>query len=75
MAERVSTNRATHQIVVFGLSDRGLQRENNEDHFMVADLSRKVIGVHDNQLRAGVAPPRYWAARHCADRGRWSWGP
>ncbi len=51
MAERMSTNRALHQIVVFGLSDRGLQRDNNEDHFMVADLSRTVIGVHDNQLR------------------------
>ena len=47
----MGTNRTTHQIVVFGLSDRGLQRENNEDHFMVADLTRKVIGVHDNQLR------------------------
>jgi len=47
----MSTNHTTHQIVVFGLSDRGLQRENNEDHFMVADLTRKVIGVHDNQLR------------------------
>lgn len=51
MAERMSTNRALHQIVVFGLSDRGLQRDNNEDHFMVADLTRKVIGVHENQLR------------------------
>jgi protein phosphatase len=51
MAERMSTNRALHQIVVFGLSDQGLQRDNNEDHFMVADLSRTVIGVHDNQLR------------------------
>ncbi len=51
MAERMSTNRATHQIVVFGLSDRGLQRDNNEDNFMVADLTRKVIGVHENQLR------------------------
>jgi protein phosphatase len=36
--------------VVCGLSDRGLQRANNEDHFMVADLTRQVIGVHDNQL-------------------------
>ena len=51
MAERLNTNRATHQIVVFGLSDRGLQRENNEDHFMVADLTRQVIGVHENHLR------------------------
>ena len=50
MAECTDTNRATYQIVVFGLSDRGLQRDNNEDHFMVADLSRKVIGVHDNKL-------------------------
>jgi serine/threonine protein phosphatase PrpC len=50
MAERMSINRATYQIVVFGLSDRGLHRDNNEDHFMVADLTRKVIGVHDNQL-------------------------
>ena len=50
MAERMSTNLALHQIVVFGLSDRGLQRDNNEDHFMVADLSRKMIGAHDNQL-------------------------
>ena len=40
MAHCLSTNRATHQMVVFGLSDRGLQRANNEDHFMVADLSR-----------------------------------
>jgi serine/threonine protein phosphatase PrpC len=47
----MSTNHAIHQIVVFGLSDRGLQRDNNEDHFMVADLTRKAIGVHDNQLR------------------------
>jgi serine/threonine protein phosphatase PrpC len=51
MAERMSTNCALHQIVVIGLSDRGLQRDNNEDHFMVADLTRKVIGVHENQLR------------------------
>jgi serine/threonine protein phosphatase PrpC len=47
----MSTDHALNQIVVFGLSDRGLQRDNNEDHFMVADLSRKVIGVHENQLR------------------------
>jgi protein phosphatase len=51
MAERMSTHHVTHQIVVFGLSDQGLQRDNNEDHFMVADLTRKVIGVHENQLR------------------------
>ena len=50
MTEHRSTNHTTHQIVVCGLSDRGLQRANNEDHFMVADLTRQVIGVHDNQL-------------------------
>ena len=51
MAERLSIPQVTHQMVVFGLSDQGLQRGNNEDHFMVADLTRKVIGVHENQLR------------------------
>jgi len=54
MAERMSTNHTTNQIVVFGLSDRGLQRDNNEDHFMVVDLTRKVVGVQDNQLRPEV---------------------
>jgi protein phosphatase len=51
MAERMSAQHVTHQMVVFGLSDQGLQRGNNEDHFMVADLTHKVIGVHENQLR------------------------
>ena len=51
MPERMSIPHVTHQMVVFGLSDQGLQRDNNEDHFMVADLTRKVIGVHENQLR------------------------
>jgi protein phosphatase len=50
MVDRLSTHHVTHQMVVFGLSDQGLQRDNNEDHFMVADLTRKVIGVHANQL-------------------------
>ena len=56
MADRLSTNRATHQIMVFGLSDRGLQRANNENHFMVVDLSRKLLGVRDNPLRLEVFP-------------------
>jgi protein phosphatase len=47
----MSTQQVTHQMVVFGLSDQGLQRGNNEDHFMVADLTHQVIGVHENQLR------------------------
>jgi serine/threonine protein phosphatase PrpC len=55
MADCLSTNCATHQMVVFGLSDRGLQRDNNEDHFMVADLTHKLLGVRDNQLRPEVS--------------------
>jgi protein phosphatase len=37
-------------IAYFGISDAGLQRANNEDHFIVADLTRKVVGVRDNQV-------------------------
>jgi protein phosphatase len=39
-----------YRIIFFGISDRGLQRANNEDHFIVADLTRKVIGVRDNRI-------------------------
>ncbi len=38
------------KIVFFGISDVGRHRENNEDHFIVADLTRKVIGVYDNTV-------------------------
>jgi serine/threonine protein phosphatase PrpC len=38
------------KIAFFGISDRGLQRANNEDHFLVADLTRKVRGVQDNRV-------------------------
>jgi protein phosphatase len=38
------------KIAFFGISDRGLQRANNEDHFVVADLSRKMLGVQDNRV-------------------------
>ena len=38
------------KLVFFGISDKGMQRDNNEDHFIVADLTRKVIGVHNNQI-------------------------
>jgi serine/threonine protein phosphatase PrpC len=34
----------------FGISDKGLKRDNNEDHFIVADLSRRVIGVLGNRV-------------------------
>lgn len=53
MTEQTSLTNATNatkHLVLFGISDRGLQRENNEDHFMVVNLTRKVIGVRDNQL-------------------------
>ena len=38
------------KVAFFGISDRGLQRPNNEDHFVVADLTRKVLGVQDNRV-------------------------
>lgn len=38
------------KIVFFGMSDVGRRRENNEDRFSVADLTRKVIGVYDNHV-------------------------
>lgn len=37
-------------IVFFGISDSGLVRENNEDHFIVADLTRNIIGVNNNNV-------------------------
>lgn len=39
------------RIVFFGISDCGLQRQNNEDHFIVADLTRKLVGVEDNRIQ------------------------
>ena len=50
MIKRMRSNGTTQQIVVYGLSDQGLQRANNEDHFMVVDLTCKAIGVQNNQL-------------------------
>jgi protein phosphatase len=38
------------KIIFYGISDMGRHRENNEDRFMVADLTRKVIGVRDNHV-------------------------
>jgi protein phosphatase len=35
-------------ITFFGLSDAGLKRPNNEDHFIVADLTRREIAVENN---------------------------
>ena len=43
-------SRPQHRIVCYGISDTGLQRRNNEDHFMVADLTRQVVGVHANRV-------------------------
>jgi protein phosphatase len=38
------------KLVFFGISDAGLKRTNNEDHFIVADLTRKLVGVKNNQV-------------------------
>jgi protein phosphatase len=38
------------QIAFFGISDPGLKRANNEDHFIVADLTRKTLGVKNNRV-------------------------
>ncbi|MDH3603889.1 MAG: protein phosphatase 2C domain-containing protein, partial [Candidatus Tectomicrobia bacterium] len=38
------------KLAFFGLSDPGLKRDNNEDHFIVADLTRHTIAVNNNQL-------------------------
>lgn len=35
-------------VTFFGLSDAGLKRPNNEDHFIVADLTRHEIAVENN---------------------------
>jgi serine/threonine protein phosphatase PrpC len=43
-------SRIQHSIASYGISDTGLQRANNQDHFIVADLTRKVIGMHENQM-------------------------
>lgn len=37
-------------VTFFGLSDAGLKRSNNEDHFIVADLTRREILVEDNVI-------------------------
>ena len=46
----MNTNRLARRIVLYGISDRGLQRTNNEDNFIVADLTRKVVGVQNNRV-------------------------
>jgi protein phosphatase len=38
------------KLAFFGLSDPGLKRDNNEDHFIVADLTRRTIAVNNNKL-------------------------
>ncbi len=37
-------------LTFFGISDPGLKRPNNEDHFIVADLTRQIIAVEDNVI-------------------------
>jgi serine/threonine protein phosphatase PrpC len=46
----MSRNRTATRLAFFGISDRGLKRSNNEDHFLVADLTRKILGVQDNRV-------------------------
>lgn len=48
--ERPPGQRAKRKLVFFGISDTGLKRTNNEDHFIVADLTRKIVGVKDNHV-------------------------
>lgn len=43
-------NHTRTKMIFFGVSDKGLRRDNNEDHFIVADLTRKVVGVKDNKV-------------------------
>jgi protein phosphatase len=43
-------NKTRTKIIFFGISDKGLRRENNEDHFIVADLTRHLVGVLDNKV-------------------------
>jgi protein phosphatase len=44
------------QIAFFGISDPGLKRKNNEDHFIVADLTRKTLGVKNNCVLSRMIP-------------------
>ncbi len=43
-------NNSETKIIFYGISDTGRHRENNEDRFIVADLTRKIVGVHDNHV-------------------------
>ena len=46
----MNTSRLARRVVLYGISDRGLQRTNNEDNFIVADLTRKVVGVQNKRV-------------------------
>ncbi len=46
----MSENGRTTRIAFFGISDMGLKRTNNEDRFLVADLTQKMLGVQDNRV-------------------------
>ena len=47
--------RPQYHLMCTGLSDPGLCRPNNEDAFLVADLTRKITGARDNQFAAEFA--------------------
>jgi protein phosphatase len=46
----MSMHRQRTRIAFFGISDKGLQRANNEDHFIVADLTRQAVAVKENRV-------------------------
>ena len=48
--ETSSTTEVKRKLVFFGISDAGLKRTNNEDNFIVADLTRKLVGVKNNEV-------------------------
>jgi hypothetical protein len=51
---------ATH-LTFYGMSDTGLRRPYNEDHFVVVDLTQKEFAAKDNKV---ISPPRttLWGA-------------
>jgi serine/threonine protein phosphatase PrpC len=46
----MSHHRPGMRIAFFGISDCGLKRSNNEDYFVVADLTRHRLGVRNNRV-------------------------
>jgi len=51
------TERAEVRAEVYGCSDRGRVRPNNEDQFLIADLERRLVLHHSSVPAAAEAPP------------------